>query len=62
MVVFDTVCLLAKGQECVWDYNCSLKEDGYVLSRNEFLGSLVQGEHSEQCRSVAVPGRASARN
>ena len=51
VVVFDTVCLLAKGQECVRDYNCGLKENGYVLSCYKFLRVCFR---ENRCNSVAV--------
>ena len=50
VVVFDTVGLLAEGQELVWDYNGGLKGGGYVLSRNEFLYYKRQGEQVQACR------------
>ena len=59
VVVFDTVGLLAKWQECVWDYNGSLKEMNMYFPATNFLAVWFR---ESRCRSVAVPGRASARN
>ena len=49
VVIFDTVGLLAEGQQLVWDYNDGLKGDRYVLSRNEFLYYKRQGEQVQAC-------------
>ena len=59
VVVIDTFCLLAKGQECVRDYNCGLKQNGYVLSCNKFLRVCFR---ENRCNSVAVHDWIRARN
>ena len=50
VVVFDTVGTLVEGQECVWDYNGSLKENGYVLSCKELRECLLQRKQVQACR------------